>query len=122
MHGYRKILYLIVTLLTLCILSMVGPIKIQLQTCQAFDVYVEDPVEVFEEHVKFLYTTIRLKNNGLSFDVFRYALIGYYNLKGNGAIKKRGIISIIDYRKSSNDERFYVIDLIMRRPTAQQCS
>jgi hypothetical protein len=115
MHGYRKILYVIVTMLTLAMLSIVDPITFPVQNCQAFDVYIEDPAEVFEEHVRFLYTTIGLKNNGLSFDIFRYALIGYYNLKGNGVIKKRGVISIIDYRKSANDERFYVIDLINKK-------
>ncbi|MEJ2066661.1 MAG: murein L,D-transpeptidase catalytic domain family protein [Deltaproteobacteria bacterium] len=115
MCHHFKILSIAVTLLTLGMLSTVGPIKFPVQTCQAYDVYIEDPVEVFEEHLRFLYKTIGLKNNGLSFDVFRYALIGYYNLKGNGAIKKRGIISIIDYRKSSKDERFYVIDLINKK-------
>jgi hypothetical protein len=115
MHGHRTILYVIIALLTVGMLSMVGPANVAVQTCQAYDVYIEDPVEVFEEHVRFLYKSIGLINNRLSFDVFRYALIGYYNLKSNGAIKKRGIISIIDYRKSSNDERFYVIDLINKK-------
>ena len=110
MHGHPKILSMIVASLALSMLSMVGPVKVPVQTCQA-----EDPVVVFEEHVRFLYRTIGLKNNGLSFDIFRYALIGYYHLKNNGAIKKRGIISIIDYRKSSNDERFYVIDLVKKK-------
>ena len=106
---------MIVALSILGVSSMVGPAKVTVQTCQAYDLYSEDPVEVFEEHVRYLYKMIGLKKNGLHLDVFRYALIGYYNLKSNGAIKKRGIISIIDYRKSSNDERFYVIDLINKK-------
>jgi hypothetical protein len=115
MHDHRKILSIAIVLLTLGMLPTVGPVKFPVKTCRAYDVHIEDPIEVFEEHVRFLYKTIGLKNNGLSFDVFRYALIGYYNLKGNGTIKKRGIISIVDYRKSSNDERFYVIDLINKK-------
>jgi hypothetical protein len=115
MHGHRKILVTILALLILGILSLVGPASIPVQTCQAFDLYIEDPVVVFEDHVKFLYEASGLKNNGLRLDVFRYALIGYYNLKGSGAIKKRGIISIIDYRKPSTEERFYVIDLVRKK-------
>jgi hypothetical protein len=115
MRDHRIIQSTAVILLALGIVSLLSPATVLVQTCKAYDVYVEDPVEVFEEHVRYLYKTIGLKNNGLSFDVFRYALIGYYNLKNNSAIKKRGIISIIDYRKSSNDERFYVIDLINKK-------
>ena len=115
MHDHRKILSIVVVSLAFGIISLLNPATVPVQTCQAYDVYIEKPVEVFEDHVRFLYKTIGLKNNGLSFDVFRYALIGYYNLKGNGNIKKRGIISIIDYRKSSNEERFYVIDLINKK-------
>jgi hypothetical protein len=115
MHDYRKFLSTVVVLLAFGIISLLNPVTVPVQTCQAYDVYIEKPVEVFEDHVRFLYKTIGLKNNGLSFDVFRYALIGYYNLKGNGAIKKRGIISIIDYRKSSIEERFFVIDLINKK-------
>jgi hypothetical protein len=115
MHDYRKILSTVVVCLALGIISLLNPATVPVQTCQAYDVYIEKPVEVFEDHVRFLYKTIGLKNNGLSFDIFRYALIGYYNLKENGSIKKRGIISIIDYRKSANDERFYVIDLINKK-------
>jgi len=115
MRRHRKILSTVVVLLALGIVSLLCSVKLPVQTCQAYDVYIEEPIVVFEEHVRFLYEMIGLKNNGLDFDIFRYALIGYYNLKGNGAIKKRGIISIIDYRKSSNDERFYVIDLINKK-------
>jgi hypothetical protein len=75
-----------------------------------------DPtVTAFEQHAKFLYETIALQKSGLDFACFRYALIGYFNLKGKGAIKKEEIISIIDFRKSCNDRRFYTIDLAKRK-------
>ena len=51
----------------------------------------------------------------MDFEIFRYALIGYFNLKRKDSIKKRGIISIVDYRKSCNDKRFYVIDIIRKK-------
>ena len=56
-----------------------------------------------------------LQKRGLDFACFRYALIGYFNLKGMGAIKKEEILSIIDFRKSCNVRRFYTIDLAKRR-------
>jgi hypothetical protein len=61
--------------------------------------------------VRSLYETIELKKRGLDFDLFRYALVGYFNLKKKDALSKEGIISIIDFRKSCNESRFYVIDL-----------
>jgi hypothetical protein len=115
MHGHRKIIYTVITVLALGTLYLLYPPDVSVQTSQIFEVYVEDPILLFEQQVKFLYETIGPKQNGLDFDVFRYALLGYYNLKGNGSIKKRGIISIIDYRKPSTDERFYVIDLINKK-------
>lgn len=115
MHGKPKILTTVIVLLALVMFSILCPVKAPVQTCQAFDFYAKYPIVVFEQHITLLYETIGLKNNGLSFDVFRYALIGYYNSKGKGSIKKRGIISIIDYRKSSNDKRFYVIDIIRKK-------
>jgi hypothetical protein len=112
MSGYLKVSSSVVALL---VLTIVAILSFPVQTCQAFDLYTEDPIEVFEQHITFLYETIGLKDKGLDFDVFRYALIGYFNLKRKDSIKKRGIISIIDYRKSCNDKRFYVIDIIRKK-------
>jgi hypothetical protein len=112
MSGYLKVSSSVVALL---VLTIVAILSFPVQICQAFDLYTENPIVVFEQHMIFLYETIGLKNKGLDFDVFRYALIGYYNLKGKGSIKKRGIISIIDYRKPSNNERFFVIDIIRKK-------
>lgn len=91
--------------------SMLSFCTFPLQTCQAFHAVIEDPAADFDQYVQSLYETIELKKAGLDFDCFRYALIGYFNLKRKGAIQKEGIISIIDFRKSCNASRFYVIDL-----------
>jgi hypothetical protein len=80
-------------------------------TCQASESSTEEPAAAFEQYVQSLYETIELKKRGLDLDLFRYALIGYFNLKRKAAIPKEGIISIIDFRKSCNENRFYVIDL-----------
>jgi hypothetical protein len=112
MSEYLKVSSSVVALL---VPTIVAILSFPVQTCQAFDLYTEDPIMVFEQHITFLYETIGLKKRGMDFEVFRYALIGYFNLKRKDSIKKRGIISIIDYRKSSNDKRFYVIDIIRKK-------
>jgi L,D-transpeptidase catalytic domain len=90
------------------ILSSCSP---PITTCEASASSEEEPLAGFEQYVQSLYETIELKKRGLDFDLFRYALIGYFNLKRRGALPKDGIISIIDFRKSCTDSRFYVIDL-----------
>jgi hypothetical protein len=82
-----------------------------LPTCQASASDTEESYASFEQYVQSLYETMGLKKRGLDFYLFRYALIGYFNLKKKGALPKEGIISIIDFRKSCNESRFYVIDL-----------
>ena len=111
MRWRGKILFSIVVILALgvfCILSSCTP---PITTCQASESSTEEPAAAFEQYVQSLYEVIGLKKRGLDFDLFRYALIGYFNLKKRGALPKDGIISIIDFRKSCNESRFYVIDL-----------
>jgi hypothetical protein len=114
MSVHRKIPFSLIAVFILSIVSILPLSQIPIHTCQAIEsnnnLYTN-----FEEYIQFLYETIGLKKRGLDFAVFRYALIGYFNLKRQNAIKKEGIISIIDYRKSCNDERFYVIDLINKK-------
>lgn len=73
---------------------------------------VEKPCAGFEQYIKSIYESIGLEKKGLDFKVFRYAIIGYYNLKKENTVMKKTIISIIDYCKSCNDARLYIIDLI----------
>jgi len=116
MPRHLKIISTVSALLALVIVLIVlCPILISANTCQAFESSIEGPFARFEIQVRSLYGTIGLEKRGLDFAVFRYALIGYYNLKRRDAISKRGIISIIDYRKSCNEKRFYVIDLINKK-------
>jgi hypothetical protein len=47
-------------------------------------------------------------NNLISFDVFNDAILGYRHIDN---IKKKSIITIIDFSKPSTEKRFFVIDL-----------
>jgi hypothetical protein len=115
MRGHCKTVSSIVTLVAFGIVFILCSVKVPVHTCQAFVLSVERPRVKFERHVQFLYEVIGLKKKGLDFDVFLYAMTGYFNLKRKNAITKRGIISIVDYRKACNEERFYVIDLIGKK-------
>lgn len=66
---------------------------------------------IFEDSLKSLYERIGLKNYNLSYDVFRFGMIGYYSLRQQGKLGGKNILSIIDFTKSSCQKRFYTIDL-----------
>ncbi len=58
-----------------------------------------------------LYSTMRLQETGLKFEVFDKALTGYYNMKHKGEVSERPVLSIVDFTKSSNEKRLWVVDL-----------
>lgn len=51
------------------------------------------------------------KNEKLSFEAFKYAYQGYFNLLDAGMLKNKDIISICDFTLSSNTKRFWVLDI-----------
>jgi len=65
--------------------------------------------QTYGDHVKNLYNKCELEGK-LSYKVFSVALTGYYNLKYNKKISGDKLV-IVDFRQSSSEERFYVIDL-----------
>ena len=66
---------------------------------------------IFEDSIQSLYDKIKLSEYDLSYQVFRYAMTGYYSLRQAGKLNDKQIISIIDFTKSSAKKRFYTIDL-----------
>ena len=46
----------------------------------------------FENHLEELYNEINFKDLNLNYDVFRYAMIGYYNLKQHNKLNDRNLI------------------------------
>jgi hypothetical protein len=71
--------------------------------------------EVFEDSLITIYNSIRLDRYNLSYEAFRYGMIGYLNLKNEGRLSQNGILSIIDFTKASTEKRFYTIDLAKRK-------
>jgi hypothetical protein len=59
-----------------------------------------------------LYNTIDYqKNQRPQFDIFQRALAGYIALQQSGNVSTKKILTIIDFRKPSNEKRLWVIDL-----------
>jgi hypothetical protein len=52
-----------------------------------------------------------LRNERLSFEAFQYAFEGYRKLLDKNIIKKANIITLIDFDKASNEDRFFIIDM-----------
>jgi len=57
------------------------------------------------------YNLLNLAENGLSNDVFNFAIKGFMKLGNEGKLANKNIITIVDYSQSSNVKRLYVIDL-----------
>ncbi|AYA36422.1 hypothetical protein D3Y59_04740 [Hymenobacter oligotrophus] len=64
----------------------------------------------FEQHLVRTYAGAKLAQTGLNVQVLRKAMLGYYNLKNRG-LAKRGVLTVIDFSRSSRQNRLWVIDL-----------
>lgn len=69
------------------------------------------PHENFEYAIKRIYIDIKGREHDLDFKAFRYAYIGYQNMKLQNKLNDKRLLSIIDFTKDSNKKRFYTIDL-----------
>ena len=76
---------------------------------------VLSPKMLFENKIKTIYNEIGAEAYGLNYNAFRYAYIGYKNLKAQNKINEKEIISIIDFTKNCNEKRFYTIDLLQKQ-------
>lgn len=70
----------------------------------------------FEQHMLLTYTQSGLAQSGLSVDVFREALTGYYNLQQRGVVSAaKPLLTVIDFSRSSRLKRLWVVDLRRQR-------
>ncbi|WP_242927249.1 murein L,D-transpeptidase catalytic domain family protein [Pontibacter vulgaris] len=65
----------------------------------------------FDQVAYGLYDEMNLQKAGLRFEVFSKALTGYYNLKHDGKLSEKPIITVVDFTKSSTKKRLWVLDL-----------
>jgi hypothetical protein len=66
----------------------------------------------FRAHIYDIYREAGLASYKLDSNVFFKAMVGYYNLEGEGKLNQRkNIISVVDFSKPSTEKRLWVIDL-----------
>ncbi|QCR22800.1 murein L,D-transpeptidase catalytic domain family protein [Pontibacter sp. SGAir0037] len=65
----------------------------------------------FGELTHELYNEMHLQEEGLRYEVFNNALAGYYNLKHEGRLSEKPVITIVDFTKSSREKRLWVVDI-----------
>ena len=65
-----------------------------------------------ESYIKKMYSDLKL-NQKIEYPIFRRAYMGYIRIPD----KREGLLTIIDYTKPSNVERFFVLDLKKREIT-----
>ncbi|RZL43270.1 MAG: murein L,D-transpeptidase catalytic domain family protein, partial [Pedobacter sp.] len=69
---------------------------------------------LYTNYISGLYNAAHLNEAGLNFAVFEKAVTGFYNLKKEGKISGKSILSIADFDQSSKKKRLYIIDLAKR--------
>lgn len=67
-----------------------------------------------KEDIKSLYKDIGL-NKYISLNLFKLSLAGYKKLLQNSSITDSTKLTIVDFSKSSNEKRFFVVDLKKRK-------
>lgn len=69
---------------------------------------------ILENAIDLLYQEIKTGDE-LEKPVFKRSMIGYYNMKKKGLLRDDSVITIIDYRKESKENRFFVISLAKKK-------
>lgn len=68
--------------------------------------------ELFIAHSRTIYDQAKLAASGLNQELFRKALVGYYNLKKMQAISpNKALLTIVDFSLKSSQKRLWIIDL-----------
>ena len=71
----------------------------------------DQALAALDESLHTLYESIGLADYDLSFEAFRYGMIGYQILRAEGRLNDKQLLTIIDFTQSSCKKRFYTIDL-----------
>jgi len=90
-------------------MSRLGRILILITGCALFNLSFRQLPD--DSDIKQLWRDCKIEGS-VSFNVFYCAIKGYRHID---QIKKKSIISIIDFSKPSTDERFVVIDLVNKK-------
>jgi len=68
--------------------------------------------DLFLQHSTSIYNQAKLAESGLDQNLFRKALVGYYNLKKTQSLSaEKTLLTIIDFSKKSSQKRLWIINL-----------
>jgi len=71
--------------------------------------------QLLEKYIDNIYESAHLKVSGLDFNVFKKGVTGFINLKAEKKIpRETSILTLIDYGRSSQKKRMWIIDLIAK--------
>ncbi|WP_238395764.1 murein L,D-transpeptidase catalytic domain family protein [Pontibacter pudoricolor] len=65
----------------------------------------------FDQVAYSLYNEMGLGQTGLKYEVFSKALTGYYNMKHEGRLSGKPVLTMVDFTKSSTQKRLWVVDV-----------
>lgn len=69
--------------------------------------------ELLEKYIENIYQSAHLQQSGLDFTVFKRGVTGFINLKiAKNLPKNTSILTIVDFSKSSNEKRMWIVDLL----------
>ncbi len=74
-------------------------------------IFSEELKEIDILDVRGVYNELNISSDKIDYDLFRKAYLGYLQIPE----KESGILTIIDYRKASSEERFFVINLAEKK-------
>ncbi|PSR57184.1 hypothetical protein AHMF7605_05585 [Adhaeribacter arboris] len=81
----------------------------------ADEISVAVKTQAFETYLHTLFMQTGLDKAKLDFNLFRKALVGYYNIQHKPGSSIKPILTIIDFSKSSRQKRLWVIDLHQKK-------
>ncbi|MDB5012387.1 MAG: hypothetical protein JWQ25_589 [Daejeonella sp.] len=115
----RSIYWIFISILSVVSLSAVSWVSIKKST-DSFSNFKSDTISaaatpklsLFDNYVAELYQQANLSSTNLDESVLKKALIGYHNFKKSNLLSAdRAIITIVDFNKSSRENRLWIIDL-----------
>ncbi|NDK55332.1 murein L,D-transpeptidase catalytic domain family protein [Pontibacter sp. BT213] len=65
----------------------------------------------FDEVAYNLYNEMGLGQTGLKYEIFSKALTGYYNMKHEGRLSDKPVLTMVDFTRSSKQKRLWVVDI-----------
>ena len=72
---------------------------------------VSEKAKALRTYIENNYASLIFEGPKPDYDLFKKGLIGYLNLKSQNKLADNGLLTLIDFRMSSNKKRLWVIDL-----------